>query len=219
VSYLLDTNICIPFLNEKDVLGWRTSCGLPSPDEVKLCSVVKAGLLYGARCSRKVEANLAHLDRFFAAFESLPFDDAAAAQYGSLRAQLRRSYTRRRNDMMIAAIAFSTDSTPVTRTEGSGKLRGCGWRSVTAHPNAQLMSIGPGVANDSFKASRATRCRARCARGRPCLRERFEVEGRPSDPPGRRRALTEPPDCMAPSGERLIFAGENDGRRAQVFRA
>jgi len=121
VSYLLDTNICIPFLNEKETALADRLRAL-SPDDVKLCGIVKAELLYGARCSKKVEANLANLDRFFEAFESLPFDDAAAAHYGSLRSQLRRNGTPvGANDMMIAAIAFSTDCTLVTRN--SDELR------------------------------------------------------------------------------------------------
>lgn len=48
-------------------------------------SVVKAELLFGARNSERVNDNLKLLDRFFAAFRSLPFDDTAAEQYGIIR--------------------------------------------------------------------------------------------------------------------------------------
>lgn len=47
--------------------------------------VVKAELVYGATKSRVREHTLAKLDRFFAAFESLPFDDRAALNYGQIR--------------------------------------------------------------------------------------------------------------------------------------
>ena len=92
-------------------------------DEVALCSVVKAELLYGARASARVGENLERLERLFALFPSLPFDDVAAAQYGALRTQLRRSGTPiGGNDMLIAAIALSADATLVTRNEKEFRL-------------------------------------------------------------------------------------------------
>ncbi len=117
MSYLLDTNVCIAFLNdEKSKIASRFT--RLSPEEVKLCSVVKAELAYGARHSSRVEENLAKLSRFFELFESLPFDDGAAEHYGVLRAQLRRAGTPLgANDLLIAAIAASADLTLVTRNQ------------------------------------------------------------------------------------------------------
>ena len=117
MSYLLDTNVCIAFLNDvKSKIASRlTRLG---PEDVKLCSVVKAELAYGARHSSRVEENLAKLSKFFELFESLPFDDAAAEHYGVLRAQLRRAGTPLgANDLLIAAIAVSADLTLVTRNQ------------------------------------------------------------------------------------------------------
>ncbi len=117
MAYLLDTNICITFLNERDAELQRQLEG-KAPEELKLCSIVKAELLYGARAGNRVDANLAKLARFFGVFESLPFDDDAAGQYGLVRAQLRRVGTPiGANDMMIAAIALSRDITIVTRDQ------------------------------------------------------------------------------------------------------
>jgi tRNA(fMet)-specific endonuclease VapC len=117
MSYLLDTNVCIAFLNQKDA-KLRARLEQTSPDDLKLCSVVKAELLYGARNSTRAEHNLSKLARFFELFESVPFDDAAAHQYGALRAQLRRSGTPvGANDMLIAAIALAADLTLVTRNQ------------------------------------------------------------------------------------------------------
>lgn len=117
MSYLLDTNVCIAFLNdEKSKVASRLT--RLSPDDVKLCSVVKAELAYGARHSSRVEENLANLSRFFELFESLPFDDTAADHYGVLRAQLRRAGTPLgANDLLIAAIAVSADLTLVTKNQ------------------------------------------------------------------------------------------------------
>ena len=76
MTRLLDSNICIAFLNGDDAVlqNLRSS----DPDEIVVCSVVKAELYYGARKSQKVEANLHRLREFFSPFESLSFDDSAA---------------------------------------------------------------------------------------------------------------------------------------------
>lgn len=119
---LLDTNVCVGWLGGKD-LGVKRRLASLKRDEVALCSVVKAELLNGARASSRVGENLERLERLFALFPSLPFDDAAAAQYGALRAQLRRSGTPiGGNDMLIAAIALATDATLVTRNEKKFRL-------------------------------------------------------------------------------------------------
>lgn len=114
---LLDTNICAAFLNDVDAALRDRFCAV-APTDLLLCSIVKAELLYGARNSARVGENLAHLQRFFAAFESLPFDDAAAAEYGTVRVQLRREGKPiGANDMLIASIALAHDLTVVTRNQ------------------------------------------------------------------------------------------------------
>ncbi len=117
MSYLLDTNVCIAFLKGEDGLV-RDRLLANAPGECKLCSVVKAELLFGARNSAKVEANLARLETFFGPFDSLPFDDRAAELYGTIRSQLKRGGTPiGSNDLMIASIALATDSTLVSRNQ------------------------------------------------------------------------------------------------------
>jgi tRNA(fMet)-specific endonuclease VapC len=115
VTFLLDTNICVPLINGTDrslrdrLLGHR-------PHEVVLCSVVKAELAFGARNSKHAAENLDRLQRFCGGFQSLPFDDDAAEHYGKLRALLRREGRPiGANDMLIAAIALATRVTLVTR--------------------------------------------------------------------------------------------------------
>lgn len=119
---LLDTNVCVGWLGGKD-LGVKRQLASLKRDEVALCSVVKAELLYGARASTRVRENLERLETLFALFPSLPFDDAAAEHYGTLRAQLRRSGTPiGGTDMLIASIALATDATLVTRNEKQFRL-------------------------------------------------------------------------------------------------
>ena len=114
MTYLLDTDICIDFLRGSST-GVRDRLLACSPNEVCLCSVVKAELLFGAHNSQKVAANLRRLRDFFQPFQSVFFDDGAAEVYGSLRAHLRREGSDiGSNDLMIAAIAVALGLTLVT---------------------------------------------------------------------------------------------------------
>jgi tRNA(fMet)-specific endonuclease VapC len=117
MRFLLDTNICIAFLNGRDP-GIRDHLLELDPAAVGLCSVVKGELLYGARNSAQVEANLERLRRFFEPFSSIPYEDSAAEQYGILRAQLgREGRPIGPNDLMIAATALTHDMTLVSRNQ------------------------------------------------------------------------------------------------------
>jgi len=85
------------------------------PDEIRLCSIVKAELYDGAYRSSRREQNLVLLDRFFQQFISLPFDDQAAQVYGQVRAELsRRGQIIGPNDLLIASIALANSLTLVT---------------------------------------------------------------------------------------------------------
>lgn len=112
---LLDTNICVPLLNRTEpVLRQRLLDQRPS--DVKLCSIVRAELAFGARNSQHVAENLSRLQRFCSGFESLSFDDAAAEQYGAVRSLLKREGRLiGSNDLLIAAIALAAGVTLVTR--------------------------------------------------------------------------------------------------------
>jgi len=75
------------------------------PGSVVLCSVVVAELLFGAHRSTRKTHNLGKVQAFCSQFRSLPFDDAAAAEYGWIRAHLAGLGTPiGPNDLMIAAI-------------------------------------------------------------------------------------------------------------------
>lgn len=112
--YLLDTNVCIHLLNNRHSQIERHFRGC-SPSEVALCSIVKAELLFGARNSKKVEANLQLLKHFFAPLVSLPFDDRCAEEYGAIRADLSaQGQLIGPNDLLIAAIARVHDAVLVT---------------------------------------------------------------------------------------------------------
>jgi len=112
--YLLDTNTCIHFLNGSSA-SIKQQLQNSTPNEIVLCSVVKAELLYGARYSQKVEANLQRLKQFFVPLSSLSFDDRSAEEYAQIRADLtRQGKLIGPNDLMIAAIARAHDAILVT---------------------------------------------------------------------------------------------------------
>jgi len=111
---LLDTNVCIHLLNEAHP-GILQQFQSRSPTDIALCSVVKAELLFGARRSAHVEANLQRLKVFFAPLNSLSFDDRCAEHYGLIRADLlAQGKPIGPNDLMIAAIARANDAILIT---------------------------------------------------------------------------------------------------------
>ncbi|MGK5085229.1 type II toxin-antitoxin system VapC family toxin [Bdellovibrionota bacterium FG-1] len=117
MKYLLDTNICIGIINGKEPKLREKLISL-SKGDVVICSVVKAELLYGVKKSQLRAKNESRLEVFFSQLPSLPFDDASADQYGSLRALLEQAgITVGSNDLMIAAIAQQHRLTVVTRNE------------------------------------------------------------------------------------------------------
>lgn len=112
--YLLDTNVCIHFLNGTSPSvenHFRTL----SPSQIALCSIVKAELLFGARNSLRMDANLQRLKLFFAPLQSLPFDDLCADEYGLIRSDLTaRGRLIGPNDMLIAAVARAHNAVLIT---------------------------------------------------------------------------------------------------------
>ena len=74
--FLPDTNVWIRFLNpgKNQVKNHFLSA---DPSTIFLCSVVKAGLFFGALKSTRIKENLGLLDELFANFESFFFDDDA----------------------------------------------------------------------------------------------------------------------------------------------
>ncbi len=112
--FLLDTNACIRVLNgSSPAVAARLQ--VTSPAEVRLCSVVKAELIYGARKSARVGDNLRLLLRFFAPLVSLPFDDRCAEEAGLIRLDLERSGRPiGPSDLLIAATARANDLVLVT---------------------------------------------------------------------------------------------------------
>jgi len=114
MKYLLDTNVCIRYLNgQSDKI--RQKLSMRNQEEIALCSVVKAELIYGVQKSGNPAKNMQKLSLFVEPFISLPFDDKSAQIYGQIRSKLEQRGTPiGPNDLMIAAIAISNDMILVT---------------------------------------------------------------------------------------------------------
>ena len=114
MTYLLDTNSCIEYLNERNSTVARRLDNV-TRDQVVVCSVVKAELLHGAQKYGNRERRLRILAETFAPYASLPFDDTAAAAYANIRHELESAgNVIGPNDLMIAAIAQANILTLVT---------------------------------------------------------------------------------------------------------
>lgn len=112
--YLLDTNACIRALNGTSRALVGRLRGTP-PHEIRLSSVVKGELLYGARRSTCEADNMRLLSEFFAPFTSVAFDDDCAQHHGQIRAELARvGRPIGPNDLLIVATARAHDLTLVT---------------------------------------------------------------------------------------------------------
>jgi tRNA(fMet)-specific endonuclease VapC len=77
--------------------------------------VVKAELWHGAHKYERRERRLIALEKMFQPFVSLPFDDAAARQYGTIRHELEaHAQVIGPNDLKIAAICLAHGLTLVS---------------------------------------------------------------------------------------------------------
>lgn len=112
--YLLDSNVCIAYLRGQS-LYVRRRLEETSLEDVRLCSVVKAELAYGVLRSADPVANHSRTLVFVRPYRSLPFDDAAAEQFATIRHELAgQGKMIGPYDLQIAAIALANACTLVT---------------------------------------------------------------------------------------------------------
>ena len=125
MTYLLDSNAWIAFLRRPgSPVVARLQARLPA--DIRVCSVVVAELLYGCLRSAQPAANLAAVRALLAPYVSLPFDDAAADQFATIRRHLETLGTPiGPYDLQIAAIALVHGCTVVTRNQAEfGRVPG-----------------------------------------------------------------------------------------------
>ena len=117
MKYLLDTNVCVDFLNRR-YPSVTERIRKSSPEDLCLSSVVVAELRYGADRSERRSENHERIDVLTAEIQCLDFDLAAARAYGRVRSALEAEGAPiGPYDMMIAAHALSQDLILVTDNE------------------------------------------------------------------------------------------------------
>lgn len=114
MTYLLDTNVCIRYLQGRSP-SIRDAIHARPPNQMVVCAIVRAELFFGASKSHSPIETLARQRQFIDQFPTLPFDDHAALIFGQIRAKLQRQgQPIGPYDLQIAAIALANDLTLVT---------------------------------------------------------------------------------------------------------
>ena len=118
MGWLPDTNVWIQLLKQASGLLEQRFLSHP-PNQIILCSVVKAELWHGAHKYGRTDQRLAVLETLFTAFVSLPFDDAAAWHYANIRHELEvAGCVIGPNDLKIAALCLTHGLALVTSNTG-----------------------------------------------------------------------------------------------------
>jgi tRNA(fMet)-specific endonuclease VapC len=114
MKYLLDTNVCIQYLNQRSEKIIQRLQDLSDIDIV-VCSIVKAELFYGAMRTNNPAKTMQKQQEFLNRFISLKFDDECAVIYGEIRSKLAAKGTPiGNNDLHIAAITITNNLTLIT---------------------------------------------------------------------------------------------------------
>lgn len=114
MRYLLDTDICIYYINgfEPKV---RENLHLHRASDIVVSAITKCEMYAGSSGSRYPARSRAEQDFFLNRFVSLTFDDRAADRYGEIYAALKRDGKLIEEiDIQIAAIALVHNLTLVT---------------------------------------------------------------------------------------------------------
>jgi len=111
---ILDSDHCIAILRGQLDLQARIS----SDEEIAVTVISIAELTHGSHKSSRPVENLEKLDVLLSAAVILEFDEAAARQFGQLKASLERSGNIVADlDLQIASIALTHDATLATHNQ------------------------------------------------------------------------------------------------------
>jgi tRNA(fMet)-specific endonuclease VapC len=112
--YLLDTNICIYAINNRNE-NLLKAIYAKSKKGILISSLTVAELEYGVENSQHIEKNRVAMLKFLTLFKVLNFTDSDAVQYGKLKARLKKmGNIIGPIDMLIAAQGLSNGLILVT---------------------------------------------------------------------------------------------------------
>lgn len=112
--YMLDTNIC-SYILKNHPLSVKARFDEVGSELLAISSIVLAELYYGAARHPKGVAIRWEIDDFTSRLKIVPWNEAAANHYGSIRTVLEKNGTPVGSmDMLIAAHARSLDATLVS---------------------------------------------------------------------------------------------------------
>ncbi len=114
MTYFLDTNICIYFMKGKD-LNLKNRILSENPNSIKIPSMVKAELLYGAEKSKRRDDNIEKVSHFLFPLEIIDFGDSESIEYSKIRSDLEKNgRIIGPDDLVIAAIVKACNGILVT---------------------------------------------------------------------------------------------------------
>lgn len=112
--YLLDTNICIDFVDGRsDLARSRVEAGFRNG--LSISAITAAELLVGARTSSDPVGDAKRVEAFIQVIRSHEFDEAAARAYAGMARQI--GVVRKSFDRLIAAHALALNLVLVTNNE------------------------------------------------------------------------------------------------------
>jgi tRNA(fMet)-specific endonuclease VapC len=116
--YLLDTNMAGDLIDKRHGVDDRAREVRRNGGRIGIGIPVLAELYYGVEFSSTRDKNLQRLHRAMASLTIWPFEEKAAAEFGRIRAELRRlGRPMQVIDMMIAAIAFTLGNCTVVSAD------------------------------------------------------------------------------------------------------
>jgi tRNA(fMet)-specific endonuclease VapC len=135
-KYLLDTNAVSDFVNDRRGVRKRAIETRRRGARVGTCFPALAELFYGIELSATRDANMALARLGVVKLTLWPFDQVAAAEYGRIAAELRRTgRPMQQVDIMVAAIALALgDCTVVTTDSDLSAVPGLRVEDWTAPP-------------------------------------------------------------------------------------
>ncbi|MDX9802112.1 MAG: type II toxin-antitoxin system VapC family toxin [Spirochaetia bacterium] len=114
MKYFLDTNICVYYLKGM-YPGIVENLLSKNPEDIKIPSIVKAELLYGAEKSQTKDKTREKIYEFLLPFEIVGFNDAAAERFGKMREYLeKKGMIIGPNDLILASTVLSFNGTLIT---------------------------------------------------------------------------------------------------------